>query len=115
MITTAAVGFMEMRIAKVVGFGPPLAEEGFRCVVLDEVSGDRHLVIEIGDAEAFSLAASLQGIQFGRPMTYQFAAALVRGLGGPPGADRSPGGRRVRRYGGGRGAARGAASRRAVQ
>jgi bifunctional DNase/RNase len=80
--TTTDTGFIEMRIAKVVGFGPPLAEEQFQCVVLDEPSGDRHLVIEIGEAEAFSLAARLQGLEFGRPMTYQFAAALVRGLGG---------------------------------
>ena len=34
---------------------------------------------EIG---AFSLAARLQGLEFGRPMTYELAAALVRGLGG---------------------------------
>ena len=51
-------------------------------MVLDEVSGDRHLVISIGDREAFSLAARLQGLEFGRPMTYDFAAALVRGLAG---------------------------------
>jgi bifunctional DNase/RNase len=82
MAATTDVGFIAMRIAKVVGFGPPLAEEPFHCVVLDEVSGDRHLVISIGDAEAFSLAARLQGLEFGRPMTYDFAAALVRGLGG---------------------------------
>jgi bifunctional DNase/RNase len=82
MPATTDVGFIEMRIAKVVGFGPPLAEEPFHCVVLDEVSGERHLVITIGEREAFSLAARLQGLEFGRPMTYDFAAALVRGLGG---------------------------------
>ncbi len=82
MLVTTDVGFIEMRIAKVVGFGPPLAENLFQCVVLDEVSGDRHVVIEIGEMEAFSLAARLQGLEFGRPMTYQFAAALLRGLGG---------------------------------
>ncbi len=82
MPATIDLGFIEMRIAKVVGFGPPLAEQPFRCVVLDEVSGDRHVVFEIGEAEAFWLAASLQGLEFGRPMTYQFAAALLRGLGG---------------------------------
>jgi bifunctional DNase/RNase len=82
MPVTSDVGFIEVRIAKVVGFGPPLAEEPFHCVVLDEVSGDRHLVISIGDREAFSLAARLQGLEFGRPMTYDFAAALVRGLAG---------------------------------
>jgi bifunctional DNase/RNase len=82
MPVTTDVGFIEMRIAKVVGFGPPLAEEPFHCVVLDEVSGDRHVVISIGEREAFSLAARLQGLEFGRPMTYDFAAALVRSLGG---------------------------------
>ena len=46
--------------------------------------GDRraHLLIRVGDAEALSLAASLQGVQWGRPMTYQFVAALLEGLGG---------------------------------
>jgi bifunctional DNase/RNase len=82
MPATIDVGFIEMRITKVVGFGPPLAGEPFQCVVLDEVSGDRHLVIAIGEREAFTLAARLQGLEFGRPMTYDFAAALVRGLGG---------------------------------
>ena len=82
MPATTDVGFIEMRIAKVVGFGPPLAEEPSHCVVLDEISADRHVVIWIGKAEAFSLAARLQGVEFGRPMTYDFAAALVRGLGG---------------------------------
>ena len=82
MSATTDVGFIEMRIAKVVGFGPPLSEDPFHCVVLDEVSGGRHLVISIGEREAFSLAARLQSLEFGRPMTYDFAAALVRGLGG---------------------------------
>jgi len=82
MLTTTDAGFVEMRIAKVVGFGPPLAEGLFQCVVLDEVSGDRQLVIGIGEAEAFSLAARLQGLEFGRPMTYHLTAALIRGLGG---------------------------------
>jgi bifunctional DNase/RNase len=82
MPATTDVGFIEMRIAKVVGFGPPLAEEPFHCVVLDEIPADRHVVISIGKAEAFSLAARLQGVEFGRPMTYDFVTALVRGLGG---------------------------------
>lgn len=82
MPTTTDVGFIEMRIAKVVGFGPPLADRGLWCMVLDEVSGDRQLVIDIGESEAVWLAAHLQGMSFGRPMTYQFTAALVQGLGG---------------------------------
>lgn len=71
-----------MRIAKVAGFAPPLAGTERHFVVLDEVSGDRRLAVEIGAAEAFSLAARLQGLVFGRPMTYDFTAALVQSLGG---------------------------------
>ena len=82
MLAATDVAFTEMRIAKVVGFGPPLAARLFQCVVLEEVSGDRYVVIEIGEAEAFSLAATLQGLEFGRPMTCQFAAGLLHGLGG---------------------------------
>jgi bifunctional DNase/RNase len=41
------------------------------------VAGNRHLAIEIGSAEAFSLAAHLDGKQWPRPMTYQFVAAPV--------------------------------------
>ena len=82
MFRSTDVGFIEMRIAKVVGCGPPLVAQHFDCVVLDEASGDRHLVIQIGETEAFWLAARLQGIEFGRPMTYHFAASLVQALGG---------------------------------
>jgi bifunctional DNase/RNase len=75
------VSFAGMRVAKVVGFRLP-GEEEHAYVVLDEVAGTRHLVIEIGEHEGFFLAAGLQGMQWPRPMTYDFAAALVRGLGG---------------------------------
>jgi uncharacterized protein len=82
MATATDVGFVEMRIAKVVGVGGA-DDEVVRCVVvLDEVAGDRRLPIMIGQAEAFSLAARLGGITWPRPMTYQFVAALVQALGG---------------------------------
>ncbi len=61
MTTATKVGYVEMRIAKVVGLGAA-DDELFQYVVLDEVSGDRQLAIEIGQAEAFSLAARLGGI-----------------------------------------------------
>jgi bifunctional DNase/RNase len=82
MPATTELDLVEMRIAKVVSFGPPLTDRGRQFVVLAEVSGDRHLVIEIGEAEGFFLAARLQRLEFGRPMTYEFAAALVRAFGG---------------------------------
>ena len=81
MTTATAVGYIEMRIAKVVGLGAA-DDELFQYVVLDEVAGDRHLAIAIGQPEAFSLAARLGGIAWRRPMTYQFVAALVQALGG---------------------------------
>jgi uncharacterized protein len=80
MTPATAVGYVEMRIAKVVGLAAD--DELFDYVVLDEVAGDRHLAIEIGQPEAFSLAARLGGITWPRPMTYQFVAALVHALGG---------------------------------
>jgi uncharacterized protein len=80
MATATDVGFIEMRIAKVVGLSTD--EEQSQYVVLEEVAGDRDLAIEIGHPEAFSLAARLGGIAWRRPMTYQFVAALVHALGG---------------------------------
>jgi uncharacterized protein len=80
MDTSTDIGYIEMRIAKVVGLAAD--DELFDYVVLDEVAGDRHLAIEIGQPEAFSLAARLGGITWPRPMTYQFVAALLQALGG---------------------------------
>jgi bifunctional DNase/RNase len=82
MSTATEVGYVEMRIAKVVGLSAADDEPVHPFVVLEEVAGDRQLPIEIGWAEAFSLAARLGGITWPRPMTYQFVAALVQALGG---------------------------------
>jgi len=65
---------------RLLRLGTATAFASTRC--LDELDGDRYLVIGAGHAEAFALEASLQGLQWGRPMTYQFTAALVRSLGG---------------------------------
>jgi bifunctional DNase/RNase len=80
MTAATDTGLVPMRVSKAVA----LADGGDICqfVVLDELDGDRHLVIGIGDAEGFALDAGLQGLQWGRPMTYQFTLALVRSLGG---------------------------------
>jgi bifunctional DNase/RNase len=74
------VGFVRMRIGKVVGVrdGEQLAE----FIVLEEPGGDRRLLIMIGQVEAFALAANLAEMEWGRPMTYQLMAQLVRSLGG---------------------------------
>jgi hypothetical protein len=79
MTTATGAGLIEMRISKVVVTGSTEGDS-FDCIVLDEAHGDRHLVIQIGSSEAFSLAATLGGTVFGRPMTYQFTAALLASL-----------------------------------
>jgi uncharacterized protein len=81
MTAAADTGFVEMRLGKVVGV---TTEEGdlYCCLVLDAVSEDRHLPIQIGRTEAFSLSATLTGLEFPRPMSPQFAAGLLHGAGG---------------------------------
>jgi uncharacterized protein len=74
------VGFVRMRISKVVALRDEDRVSEF--VVLDELDGDRHLLIQIGRVEAVALAANLDEMEWGRPMTYQFMAQLVRSLGG---------------------------------
>ena len=61
MTTATEVGHVEMRIAKVVGLATA-EDEPFYYVMLEEVAGDRQLAIAIGQPEAFSLAARLDGI-----------------------------------------------------
>jgi bifunctional DNase/RNase len=80
MTVATDTGLVPMRVSKAVGFRD--GDDFSEFMVLDELDGAGHLVIQVGHAEAFGLAASLQGLQWGRPMTYQFTAALVHGLGG---------------------------------
>jgi len=73
MTTATDTGFMEMRLGKVVGV---TTEQDDPCcfLVLDGVSKDRHLPIQIGRTEAFNLSATLTGLDFPRPMSPLFAA-----------------------------------------
>jgi bifunctional DNase/RNase len=80
VIAATDTGLVPMRVSKAVALGD--GDEISHFMVLDELDGDRHLVIGVGDAEGIALDASLQGLQWGRPMTYNFIAALVRSLGG---------------------------------
>ena len=74
-------GFVEMRLRKVVGIRSADGEVS-SVVVLDGVSEDRHLQIQIGQTEAFNLSCTLTGVEFARPMSPQFAAGLLHALGG---------------------------------
>jgi uncharacterized protein len=80
MTSATDTGLVPMRVSKAVALGD--GDHFSEFVVLDELDGYRHLVIGVGHAEAFALDASLHGVRWGRPMTYQFTAALVRSLGG---------------------------------
>jgi bifunctional DNase/RNase len=80
MTALTDAGFVPMRLGKVVAVGdgddPPF------CVVLEGVTGDARLPIWIGHTEGFYLSAAVTGTEFGRPMSPQFAAGLLRALGG---------------------------------
>ena len=52
MIAATDTGLVPMRVSKAVGLKD--GDELFEFVVLDERDGDRHLVIGVGDAEAFA-------------------------------------------------------------
>jgi len=81
MAAVMDVGLVEMRLGKVVAVATTEGDPCF-CVVLDGVSAERHLPIQIGQSEAFNLSARLTGMQFARPMSPQFAAGLLQALGG---------------------------------
>ncbi len=92
MIASTDTGLVEMRVNKVVAFSPGRSEDISYFVVLDEAQGARHVVILIGLSEALELAASLQGLRWGRPMTCQLrrspgAQSWRPGAGGPAGPD----------------------------
>ena len=67
MTAATETSLVPMRVSKAVGLKG--GEDVSEFMVLDELDGDRHLVIQVGHAEAFGLAASLQGLPWDRPMT----------------------------------------------
>ena len=67
MTAMTDVGFVRMRITKVVGLKN--GDRASEFVVLDELGGDRQLLFQIGQVEAFALAANLDEMEWGRPMT----------------------------------------------
>jgi uncharacterized protein len=80
MTSLTDTDFVPMRLGKVVAVG---TEDGRSfCVVLEGVADDTRLPIRIGGTEGLYLSAALTGVQFGRPMSPQFAAGLLHALGG---------------------------------
>lgn len=60
---------------------PEVARHVNHVIMLDEAGGDRRMWIGVGRAEATALAITLNGAELPRPMTYQFAAALLTAAG----------------------------------
>jgi hypothetical protein len=58
MIAATDTGLVPMRVSKAVGLKDDDGVSEY--MVLDELDGDRHLVIGVGHAEAFALDASLR-------------------------------------------------------
>jgi hypothetical protein len=80
MTSLTDTDFVPMRLGKVVAVG---TENGPSfCVVLEGVTHDSRLPILIGESEGFYLSATLTSMEFGRPMSPQFAAGLLHALGG---------------------------------
>ena len=63
MIAATDIDLVRMRVSKAVALKD--GDDHSDYIVLDELDGDRHLVIGVGHAEAFALDASLQGLQWG--------------------------------------------------
>jgi Domain of unknown function (DUF151) len=69
MAVVADIGFVEMRLDKVVGL-TTAEHEPYACIVLEGVSEDhQHLPIQIGPTEASNLSATLTGMEFAHPMS----------------------------------------------
>ena len=80
MTSLTDTNFVPMRLGKVVAVCTE--DRPSFCVVLEGVADDTRLPICIGDTEGLYLSAALTGVQFGRPMSPQFAAGLLHTLGG---------------------------------
>lgn len=82
LVRTGGSTMIEMRLSDV---RRRLPEEGVpprHIVILEEIAGPRHLTIWIGEIEANALALALEKIPYPRPLTYDFAAGLLRASGG---------------------------------
>jgi hypothetical protein len=81
MTETAAPELTDVRITEVRRSDDDEPGRSTHLVVLQEIAGERQLVIWIGPAEATALAVSLESEEMPRPMTYQFTASLLQAAG----------------------------------
>ena len=81
-MTTEPGRMIPMTITGVVHRNTETPAQPSLYITLTETGGDRRMWIGVGTAEATALALSLSGTEQPRPMTYQFAAALLAASGG---------------------------------
>jgi RNA polymerase sigma factor (sigma-70 family) len=85
MAVEESTGWVQMRVSD-VRRGAASGEVPERhVVVLDAVDGGQRLLIWVGPVEATALAMSLQGVEFPRPASFQFAAGLLAAAKTPAG------------------------------
>lgn len=72
---------MPMRLLD-VSEARPSQQSALHVAILSDEKEERYLPIFMGAAEGTALAMQLEGIETARPMTYAFAACLVKALGG---------------------------------
>jgi uncharacterized protein len=75
-------GWVEMRVVDVRRAVATGDKPERNVVLLEEVGGDRRLLIWVGPFEAVALALGLREIDLPRPLTYRFAAGLLAAAGG---------------------------------
>ena len=77
-----AAGWVDVRVAD-VRRGEATGELPERNVVLlEEVGGDRRLIVWVGPFEGTSLAMAMRNVELPRPDSFRFMAALLTGTGG---------------------------------
>lgn len=82
--TEEKIAMVEMRVVDVRRRRELVGDEAqYRhIVILEEVNGPRRLTIWVGEFEATALALHFEGVAVPRPITYAFAAELLRAAGG---------------------------------
>ncbi len=71
-------GLVAMRVAAILSHG----ESGRYNLVLQEITGGRHIVMTIGQSEAQAIAVFTEGVATPSPLTHELAVRLVEAFGG---------------------------------
>lgn len=78
----AADALVDVRVTDVWRYRIESERAGHHMVILEEIDGDRRLLIWLGEFEAVSIAMHLERVPAVRPPTYAFAGNLLQAVGG---------------------------------